>query len=112
MKITSLSDLEYVEVSHNPLIKKRIMLANGEFPNIVNFSQAVFPVGEIAGAHKHDDMNEIFFVHSGIGVINIDGVNYPLEEGVCAAVEAGEVHKIQNTGTENLVLNYFAIKLG
>ncbi len=86
------------------------MLASGEFPHIINFSRAVFPAGEIAGAHKHDDMSEIFFVQSGKGVIAIDGVDHPLEVGTCAAIEAGEMHEVRNTGSEDLVLSYFAVR--
>ncbi|VAX11220.1 hypothetical protein MNBD_GAMMA25-1680 [hydrothermal vent metagenome] len=109
MKITSLKILDKVAVSHNPAIKKQIMLANGELPNIINFSRAVFPPGEIAGAHQHDDMSEIFFVLSGKGMITIDGVAHTLETGICVAVEAGEMHEVKNTGRDDLVLSYFAV---
>ena len=86
------------------------MLANGEFPNIVNFSQAVFPSGEVAGAHRHEDMTEIFLVQSGKGEIIIEGVNYPFAAGTCAVVEAGETHEIRNTGAADLIVTYFAVK--
>lgn len=110
MKLSSLRELDYVEVSHNPKIKKQILLGNDALPNLISFSCAVFPPGEMAGAHSHADMSEVFFVQSGRGVINIDGKEYPLEKGVCAAVEVGEEHEIRNTGFEDLVLSYFAIK--
>ena len=86
MKIISLSDLPFTEVSHSPSIKKQVMIENGELDNITNFSQAIIPAGEVAGAHMHEDMTEIFWVVSGEGVISINGVAYKLFHGVCAMV--------------------------
>lgn len=52
MKIVSLTELQDQQVSHNPSIKKRVMIAPGELGGLTNFSQAVFPIGEIAPVHQ------------------------------------------------------------
>jgi mannose-6-phosphate isomerase-like protein (cupin superfamily) len=109
MKVLSLTDLPFFEVSHNPAIKKKVMIENDELKNITNFSQAVVPVGEVADEHMHEDMAEVFWVVSGEGAILINGVTYKLFHGVCAMVEAGEMHEIQNTGDEELVIVYFGV---
>ena len=111
MKLTSLSELTSEPVSHNPAIKKRVMLRLGDLPHLTNFSQASFAPGQIAAAHAHYDMCEVFFVESGSGVICIDGKDYPLQQGTCVAVEVGEVHEIVNTGTTELVLTYFGLRV-
>jgi mannose-6-phosphate isomerase-like protein (cupin superfamily) len=110
MKFTALATLPEESVSHNPAIKKKVMLRFGDLPHLTNFSQACFAPGQVATAHAHADMCEVFFVEAGNGVIRIDGQEHPLFTGVCVAVEAGETHEVCNTGAENLILTYFGLR--
>jgi quercetin dioxygenase-like cupin family protein len=110
MKQTLLSQLPEETVSHNPAIKKKVMLRLGDLPHLTNFSQARFAPGQVAAAHAHADMCEVFFVESGQGWIRIDGQDYVLEPGVCIAVEVGEVHELSNPGLEELVVTYFGLR--
>ncbi|HEY9201460.1 MAG TPA: cupin domain-containing protein [Gammaproteobacteria bacterium] len=109
MKISSLKTIQSGPVSHNPAIKKQQMLGTNELDHLIQFSQAVFPAGEIAGAHSHPDMNEVFFILSGTGQMRIDDKTIELEPGMCITVEAGEAHEIENTDEADLVINYFAL---
>ncbi|MEO1402330.1 MAG: cupin domain-containing protein [Cyanobacteria bacterium J06635_1] len=110
MHITSLQALPDEAVSHNPEIRKQVMLRSGMLANLTNFSQARFGPGQVAAAHAHADMYEVFFVESGQGTIHIDGVAHAIAPGTCIAVEPGEVHEVMNTGEEVLVLTYFGLK--
>ena len=110
MKITNLNRLSEQTVSHNPEIKKKVMLDFGDLPHLTNFSQATFSPGQVASNHCHQDMSEVFFVESGEGVISIDKKEFSLTPGTCIAVEVGEYHEITNTGKSDLVLTYFGIK--
>jgi quercetin dioxygenase-like cupin family protein len=111
MKYISLSQTPIETVSHNPEIKKQVMLRSGDLPHLTNFSQSRFTPGQSACAHAHPDMNEVFFVESGTGRILINGQPHLLEVGTCIAVEAGEVHEVINDGAEDLVLTYFGLKV-
>ncbi|MGC1217821.1 MAG: cupin domain-containing protein [Phormidesmis sp.] len=110
MKITSLSQLPTESVSHNRAIAKRVMLRMGDLPHLTNFSQARFQPKQVAQAHTHADMHEVFFVESGEGAIAINGQTYVLTPGTCIAVAPHESHEVINTGTAELVLTYFGIK--
>ncbi|RDH48283.1 cupin domain-containing protein [Fischerella thermalis] len=110
MKIVSLNEIPQEPVSHNPEIKKQVMLRLGELPGLTNFSQARFSPGQTASAHAHNDMCEVFFVEAGSGVIRINNQEYPLLPGTCVAVEATETHEIVNNGTTELVLTYFGLR--
>ena len=110
MKITNLNNLPRKTVSHNPEITKKVMLSSGDVPHLTNFSQANFAPGQVAAAHSHQDMCEVFFVSAGVGTIRIDRREYDLTPGVCVAVEAGETHEITNTGTKSLIVTYFGIQ--
>ena len=111
-KIVSLASLPERRVSHNPEIKKKVMLETGDLPHVTNFSQATFGPGQAAGLHAHADMHEVFFVESGAGVIRVDGKAHPLEPGTCVAVAPGEKHELINTGATELVLTYFGVAAG
>jgi mannose-6-phosphate isomerase-like protein (cupin superfamily) len=111
MKLTNLHELPEQSVSHNPAIKKKVMLSWGDLPHLTNFSQAIFTPGQVATAHKHEDMCEVFFVESGEGIICIDNCEFPLRQGTCLAVEVGEAHEIRNTGKTNLILTYFGLRV-
>jgi quercetin dioxygenase-like cupin family protein len=111
MKQTALNQLPEESVSHNPAIKKKVMLRLGELPHLTNFSQAQFAPGQVAADHAHSDMCEVFFVEAGSGVITIDGTAYSLEPGVCIAVEPNETHEVRNTGADQLVLTYFGLRV-
>lgn len=111
MKLISLNDLPEEPVSHNPEIKKKVMLRFGDLPHLTNFSQSSFAPGQTSPAHAHQDMCEVFFVESGSGVIWIDGKEYPLIPGKCVAVEPGEVHEVVNNGSTELILTYFGLRV-
>ncbi len=110
MKYTSLSTQPSQGVSHNPAIRKRVLFQAGDLPHLTNFAQARFAPGQVAGAHHHTDMWEVFLVEAGTGTIWIDGEPQILEPGVCVAVEPGEQHEVANTGATDLVLTYFGLQ--
>jgi quercetin dioxygenase-like cupin family protein len=111
MKRIALNDLPEESVSHNPAIKKKVMLRLGDLPHLTNFSQARFAPGQVAAAHAHADMCEVFFVEAGRGIIRVDQQEYALTTGTCIAVEPGEQHEVHNTGSEELVLTYFGLRV-
>ncbi|HEX7119007.1 MAG TPA: cupin domain-containing protein [Longimicrobiales bacterium] len=104
-----LDDIAGEGVSHDPEIRKRVMIRNGRVPHLTTFAQSRFRPGQATTAHSHRDMFEIFLVEAGTGVVRIDGRELPLEPGVCVVIEPGEVHDMANTGNEELVLTYFGI---
>ncbi|MDH5573144.1 MAG: cupin domain-containing protein [Gammaproteobacteria bacterium] len=110
MKITTLESIDFTKVSHNPKIIKQVMIENGQLDGLVQFAKAVFPAGESATAHKHDDMAEVFLIESGEGCIRVGNRDYKLSPGTCITVEAGELHEITNTTSDDLVVIYFGIR--
>ena len=109
MKLTKFSEIPEQGVSHNDAIRKRVMVEDGEIPEITHYARATFPPGEKAGSHKHLDMTEVFTVESGCGEIRIDHVAYVFSTGTTVVVEPGEDHEIINTGTSDLVVTYFGV---
>ena len=110
MKKTSVGETAESSVSHNPAIRKRVMLGDAEAPGLTNFSQAVLEAGQVARGHAHEDMYEIFFVRSGKGRIVIDEEEHALRAGTCLLIEPNEWHEISNAHEEDLVLIYFGLR--
>ena len=98
-------------VSHNFKIKKHVLIENGEIANVTNFSEAVFPPGEVASSHSHNDMVEIFFIKSGKGVLVVDDQSFEIAEGMCITIEKNEMHELKNTGVSDLVVMCFGIEV-
>ena len=109
MKLVHLAALPDESVSHERSIRKRVMLASGDVANVTQFAQSRFQPGQVAPAHAHRDMSEVFFVTAGEGTIVIDGASHRLTAGTCVAVHAGEQHEIRNDGDVDLVLTYFGV---
>ena len=109
MKLIRINELPDQGVSHNPRIRKRQILANGELGPVTTYARAVFPPGEKAGSHRHNDMAEVFLVESGSGEIRINDVGYVFSAGTAVVVEPGDEHEIINTGGTDLVVTYFGV---
>ena len=110
MKKVSLIDVPEEGVSHDPQIKKRVLLRRGDLPHLTNFTRSRLASGQIARAHAHTGMHEVFYVESGAGSMKIDDEELRLEAGVCIAVAPGEQHEITSTGEDDLVLIYFGVE--
>ena len=108
MKITP-ADTPWSEVSHNSAINKQVFLANGEVPHITQFARSVFAPGQVAPAHSHEDMWEVFLVTSGILTIVVDGTAHDLEAGASITLAPHEIHELRNNNEEDLHLTYFGI---
>ena len=112
MKLIKAGELPEKGVSHNERIRKRVILESGDIPRITQYARAVFPPGQKAGSHLHNDMAEVFTVESGCGEIRIDEVAYVFAAGTTVLVEPGEVHEIINTGDADMVISYFGVSVG
>ena len=111
MKITSLNQQTSKPNTHNPKIMKRVLIENGQIPHLTNLTQAIFPPGEIANEHTHQDMYEVFFIEDGIGEFKINGKTVTVKSGDCITVEPGDAHEIKNPGLKGLVITYMGIEV-
>ena len=109
MKTIDISKLENIGVSHDPAIKKRVILGRGELPHLNNLSQVRFKTGQVASSHSHKDMYEVFLIEEGEGTVIFNTEEQRLKKGICVVVEPGELHEVKNTGKSDLVITYFGI---
>ncbi len=55
------------------------------------------------GHHEHEGEEETYYILSGTGMYEEDGVAYPVEPGDVFTCKDGHGHGIKNTGGEDLV---------
>ena len=110
MKRASLDAAPPEPVSHDPRILKRVLLRRGDVPAVTQLARATFAPGQVAPAHAHADMHEVFLVESGVARFTVDGVAHRVEAGGCIAIAPGERHEVANAGATELVLTYFGVE--
>jgi mannose-6-phosphate isomerase-like protein (cupin superfamily) len=105
MKVIRSDDKSYVPASHeNPLapgVWKKVLFARDELqPGTVQMiNWAKLPVGSSFAAHYHHDMQEIFIIVSGEAEMVVSGETIVLGRGDTIAIEANEIHLMNNRGS-------------
>ena len=73
----------------------RQVLYTGEHLQLVVMT---LPPGCDIGEEVHDDRDQFFRFEEGKGVVDIDGVENPVEDDFAVIVPAGARHNVRNTG--------------
>lgn len=109
MKIIKLEELPLIGVSHNPEIKKKVILEKGYIPQLTTFGQATLKPGQSVDEHKHDTMFEVFYIQSGKAEFVVDGAKVIVKEGETISLEPGELHSQSNPYSKPVTWLYFGI---
>ena len=112
MKFTHINDLPEVGVSHNPEIKKKIIIDKGFIPSLTTFAQATFKPGQSVDTHTHETMFEVFYIEKGKAEFVVEGTKMVLEVGDSITIEPGEEHSQSNPFDEDVIWVYFGITTG
>ena len=109
MKLGAINQLPDEPVSHNPAIRKRVLIRKGEIPAIAQVARATFPPRQTAAAHAHPDMWELFICENGSGTMTLDNQKIRLTPGQFVLVEPNETHEIQSDENSPLELTMLGI---
>ncbi|GHV64778.1 hypothetical protein AGMMS49587_17840 [Spirochaetia bacterium] len=67
------------------------------------------PGTTVSPAHSHEANEEVIYIISGSGDVLIDGEVYPLRTGSIAVFPKKSIHRLRNSGTEEMkVICFFA----
>ena len=110
-KVLVWSDLPWGTVSHDRSIKKKVILENGLVPHLTGFHRSVFKHGQVAPAHSHGDMHEVFYVEEGSGTFIINGKRVPVVPKTTVYLAPGDIHEVVNDSPDgkDMVLVYFGV---
>jgi mannose-6-phosphate isomerase-like protein (cupin superfamily) len=65
--------------------------------------------GETVPAHTHQDEDQVYWVSSGEGFVELDGARTPVAAGSAVLIPLGTEHLITNTGTVPLDYVFFVV---
>lgn len=108
---------KFINTSHvdrktgRPILKKQL-LEPFRIPNLSGFQIAYLKPGQEVENHIHKSMHEVFYILSGKGTFNIQGLLYPATAGTVFHLAPGERHSIyagENSKDGDLVMAYFGV---
>ncbi|MGN0465268.1 MAG: cupin domain-containing protein [Lachnospiraceae bacterium] len=74
------------------------------------FSQVTIPVGCTLGYHEHHGESETYYILSGEGIYQDNGIEYPVKAGDVTFTPSGSGHGLKNCADEDLVFMALIIK--
>lgn len=96
-------------VSHDPQIRKLVILSSGTVPHLQQLAVAEFRPGQTTTMHSHKDVYEIFVVINGAGkfISNTSSIN--LECGDWLLVPPQCDHSFSSSDDKSLAMLYFGV---
>ncbi len=107
MRHYTLETTGYTPVSHNPEIKKKVLVKEG-FSCVRHLSHLVLRPGETAKVHSHRDATEVFYCVRGLTEFTVSGRPVTVKGGSCLIVEPGEEHEISVVHEETEIVYMMA----
>jgi len=77
--------------------------------NCLFVNHYILPAGSSIGYHKHDDMEEVYYIFSGAGRMTIDGVTMDVKAGDAASVVLHGSHGLFNNSKGDLEVISIAV---
>lgn len=84
--------------------------ASSPSKNLTMGHTTIYPTGSTTG-HSHDDMEEVYFVISGEGIMVVGQDEYPIKAGDALYVPPGEFHTTVQTGNLPLTVVWVTSKI-
>jgi mannose-6-phosphate isomerase-like protein (cupin superfamily) len=109
MKLFSLSETPYTPISHDPALKKQVLVPKNVLRSIWHISHIILSAGSRVSVHEHRDSSEVFYCIKGNVKFMINGKEIDLGSGQCLVVEPGEPHSIEVTPKETELV-YFMVE--
>lgn len=96
-------------VSHDPELRKRVLLRAGEVAGVLQLAYCRLPPGHSITPHVHGDMTEVFIVVGGRGSATVGRRRVWLERFDCIVVGPGERHRFRAASDSAFELLYFGL---
>ena len=82
---------------------REILAPRNSILKMQSLAEAVVPAGSATEEHFHATSEEIYYILSGTGEMQVEGQSIPVQQGDAIALLPGEKHKIWNRGDADLV---------
>lgn len=85
-------------------LEKSVRKALGHEDSKLDVGVLLYAPGQTTPEHTHKEMDEVFYVVEGGGLLTINGEEFVLKEKDIILSPRGEGHGFYNTSSENLVV--------
>ncbi|MFM7929402.1 MAG: cupin domain-containing protein [Pirellula sp.] len=103
MEIVHRDDCEPFVTKDGSIIRELLAHRNSSIRN-QSLAEATIPAGVVTQLHHHPKTEEIYYILSGSGKMEIDGQLRQVGPGDAIAIGPGKWHRIYNDGSVDLVL--------
>ncbi len=103
MEIVHRDDCEPFVTKDGSIIRELLAHRNSSIRN-QSLAEATVPAGVVTQLHHHPKTEEIYYILSGSGQMEIDGQLTHVGPGDAIAIGPGKWHRIHNDGSIDLVL--------
>jgi mannose-6-phosphate isomerase-like protein (cupin superfamily) len=100
-----IKNLDDLTVAPEPYADYRPIFETGR----LNVTHVRIRPGETVPAHTHTDEDQVYYVASGSGFVELDGQRTDVAAGSVVLIPLGTEHLITNTGTEPLDYVFFVV---
>jgi len=100
MRLYTLDKAEEKPISHDPSLKKKVLVPDG-VGCVAHISHIVLVPGSTASLHSHQDSTEVFYCVRGSVTFAVNGAYVALSAGSCLIVEPKEEHAIVDVASES-----------
>lgn len=69
-----------------------------------SLAEAIIPQNQSTKLHRHTTSEEIYYVLSGSGTMQIEDRNFSIDKGNSICIAPGESHNVINIGLQDLVI--------
>lgn len=107
MKVFPLDSAPLRPVSHDPALKKRVLVEDA-FSCVRHLSHIILPPGAKASSHSHENAYEVFYCVSGKVSFKINGKDVLIREKTCLIVDPGDIHSIDEVPIESELVYFLA----
>ena len=101
MTISSLDETPAFTTADGSTIRELLNPGNSALRN-QSLAHATLAPGQSTARHFHPRAEEIYFIQSGVGQMEIEGEIREIRAGDAVAIPAGARHQITNTGADEL----------
>lgn len=102
MEIIHRDSCEPFVTKDGSIIRELLAHRNSSIAN-QSLAEATVPPGVITQLHHHPKTEEIYYILSGLGKMEIEGQFRDVGPGDAIAIGPGKPHRIENTGRVDLV---------
>jgi quercetin dioxygenase-like cupin family protein len=108
MKLFSLDETPYESVSHDPMLKKRV-ITRDTLPCVKHISHIILKPGNTVSEHTHQHEYEVMYCIRGIATMTVNGGKMTITKGDLIYAEPGDSHAFDEIIEETELIYFVTI---